>query len=173
MMLTRIVICLCLASPAAAQDSAEIAFVKGILAGLQPQSIAENVEYCGVIGFDDAGDLVSSPVSRGDESSCLVEDDGPVVVAIASFHTHAAFAPDYASEFPSVDDVEGDDAEGIDGYVATPGGRLWFIDTAEEIIISQICGVGCLPSDPDFTPGSDGNIAQSYSYNELVTVFEN
>jgi len=160
-------------STATAQPADEVAFVKTLLAELQPVSIAENVEYCGVIGFDRNGALVASPISRGDESSCLVQDDGRVDVAIASFHTHAAFAPDYASEFPSVDDVEGDDAEGIDGYVATPGGRLWFIDTAEDIIISQVCGVGCLPSDPDFIPGSDGEIATSYTYDELVSYFEN
>lgn len=161
------------ASPVLGQPADEVAFVKGLLAELQPPSFTENVEFCGIIGFDENGDLVASPISRGDESSCLVEDDGPVVVPVASFHTHAAFAPDYASEFPSVDDVEGDEAEGIDGYVATPGGRLWYIDTAEDIIISQICGVGCLPSDPNFLPGVDGKIEQSYTYDELVTFFEN
>lgn len=171
----RIAGCLFLAlcAPAAAQEADEVAFVKGLLVDLQPASFAENVEFCGIIGFDENGDLVASPISRGDEASCLVENDGPVVVPVASFHTHAAFAPDYASEFPSVDDVEGDEAEGIDGYVATPGGRLWYIDTAEDITISQICGVGCLPSDPDFLPGLDGEIAQSYTYDELVTYFEN
>jgi len=164
---------LALTGPVLAQDADEVAFVTEILSELQPPSFAENVEYCGVIGFDVDGDLVASPISRGDESSCLVEYDGPVEVAIASFHTHAAFSLDYSSEFPSVGDVEGDEAEGIDGYVATPGGRLWYIDTAEDIIISQICGVGCLPSDPNFVPGADGKIEQSYTYNELVTFFEN
>ena len=167
------VLIMAMASPAIAQDRDEIAFVTDLLRDLQPPSFAENVEFCGIIGFDAAGDLVASPISRGDEASCFVEDDGTVEVPVASFHTHAAFSEDYSSEFPSVDDVEGDEAEGIDGYVATPGGRLWYIDTAEDIVISQICGVGCLPSDPNFVPGADGEIAQSYTYDELVTFFEN
>lgn len=164
---------LTLGTPAVAQDMTELEMVKQVLSELQLVSIRENVEYCGVIGVTDAGSLATSPISRGDEGSCLVEDDGPVTTIFASFHTHGAFSLDYASEFPSVDDVEGDEAEGIDGYVATPGGRLWYIDTAEGIIISQICGVGCLPSDPAFIPGSDGEIAQSYNYDELVTALEN
>lgn len=173
MLRTTALLILISGSAVMAQDADEVSFVKGLLAELQPPSFAENVEFCGIIGFDADGDLVASPISRGDESSCLVEDDGTVEVAVASFHTHAAFAPDYSSEFPSVDDVEGDEAEGIDGYVATPGGRFWYIDTAEDITISQICGVGCLPSDPNFVPGVDGKIEQSYTYDELVTFFEN
>ena len=156
-------------APAVAQEADELAFVTRVLSELQPMSFAENREFCGVVGFDDKGRLAVSPVSRGDESSCLVEDDGPVEVVTASFHTHGAFSPDYFNEVPSNDDVEGDEAEGIDGYVATPGGRLWYIDT-EDLIISQICGIGCLPADPKFIPGSDGHIAESYTYDALVDV---
>ena len=58
--------------------------------------------------------------------------------------------------------MEGDEDEGIDGWVATPGGRLWYIDTTD-MVTFQICGIGCLPSDPD-----SGIIEQSYSYDDLV-----
>lgn len=160
-----------LACPAAAQDAEEWDLAAEVLSRLQATSIAENVEYCGVIGFDADGHLTTSPIFRGDESSCLVRADGDVVVATASFHTHGAYSPDYFNEVPSIEDVEGDEAEGIDGYVATPGGRLWYVDT-EDLVISQLCGVGCLPADPAFVPGADGNIASSYSYDELVDVLE-
>ena len=74
---------------------------------------------------------------------------------------------DYNSEVPSGADMEGDEAEGIDGWVGTPGGRLWYIDTTD-MITRQICGIGCIPSDPDFVRGDSGLIEQSYSYDELV-----
>ncbi len=63
--------------------------------------------------------------------------------------------------------MEGDEDEGIDGWVATPGGRLWYIDTTD-MVTFQICGIGCLPSDPEFIAGDGGIIEQSYSYDDLV-----
>lgn len=153
-------------------DTEEAAFVRSILSELQRASFAENREYCGVVGFDSEGELVSSPISRGDEGSCSVASDGDVVIATASFHTHGGFSEDFSSEVPSIDDLEGDEAEGIDGYVATPGGRFWFIDTAEEVIVaSQICGIGCLPSDPAFVPGLDGEIPVSMTYDEIAEFY--
>jgi hypothetical protein len=56
--------------------------------------------------------------------------------------------------------MEGDADEGIDGYVATPGGRLWYIDTVD-MVASQLCGIGCLPRDPKFVAGQNGEIALS------------
>lgn len=154
-------------------DTEEAAFVRAILSDLQAASFAENREYCGVVGFDSEGHLVSSPISRGDEGSCLVTDDGDVVIATASFHTHGGFSEAYSSEVPSVDDLEGDEAEGIDGYVATPGGRFWFIDTAEDVIVaSQLCSIGCLPSDPAFIPGRDGDIPPTMTYDEIVEFYD-
>lgn len=156
-----------LATPALAQDTAESALARAVLSQLQPLSFANNIEYCGYIGLDDDGQLIASAATPGDEGSCLSEDPVEIAVITASYHTHGAYSPDYDSEIPSGDDVEGDEAEGIDGYVATPGGRFWFIDTTD-LVISQICGIGCLPADPAFQPGDWGPIAQSYSYDQLI-----
>ncbi len=101
----------------------------------------------------------------------MSDDPTNIEVITASYHTHGAFSTSYYNEVPSVDDIEGDEAEGIDGWVATPGGRLWYIDT-EDMVLSQICGIGCLPKDPRFIKGDMGHIAQSYTYFELVDVFE-
>lgn len=155
-------------SPALAQDTAESALARAVLSQLQPLSIAENREYCGYLGLDDAGRLVASAATPGDESSCLADDPANITVITASYHTHAAYSPDYDSEIPSGDDVEGDEAEGIDGYVSTPGGRFWYIDTTDDVL-SQLCGIGCLPSDPAFVPGDFGPIAQSYTFQELIS----
>lgn len=157
---------------ASAQDSFERALVKQIFVQLNPVSIRENREYCGYIGFDAAGQLTFSQPTPGDESSCLADDPVGLEVIMASYHTHGAFSLDYFNEVPSGDDVEGDEAEGIDGWMATPGGRLWYVDSGE-LVISQVCGIGCLPMDPDFIAGADGLIAESYSYDQLVQLLEN
>lgn len=160
--------CLLLAPiPATAQSAAEDALIRQVFAQLQPISFRENVEYCGYVGLDDNGQLVASPATRGDEGSCLSDDPTNIAVITASYHTHGAYSPDYYNEVPSGDDMEGDEAEGIDGWVATPGGRLWYIDT-EDMIARQVCGIGCLTADPRFVAGDMGHIEQSYSYDELV-----
>ena len=155
--------------PAAAwaQSAEELALAKGIFAQLNPRSIADNVEYCGYIGRDSQGNLVFSQPTRGTNDSCLADDPTNIDVITMSYHTHAAFSTDYNSELPSGADMEGDEDEGIDGWVGTPGGRLWYIDTTD-MITRQICGIGCIPSDPNFIQGDSGIIEQSYSYNELV-----
>lgn len=152
---------------ATAQSIDEEALMRATFADLNPVSVQENVEYCGYIGFTADGELAVSPPTRGDESSCLSDEPDMLELIIASYHTHGGFSHDYSSELPSGTDMEGDEEEGIDGWVATPGGRLWYIDTTD-MITRQICGIGCLPSDPDFVAGASGLIAQSYSYDELV-----
>lgn len=163
----------CFAFPVLANDAPtdEVALVKEMFAKIQPLSIEGNVEYCGEIGFDADGVLKISEPAKGEEASCLPPVDQSIVVVTASYHTHGAYSPDYFNEVPSVTDIEADEEEGIDGYVATPGGRLWYVDTTD-MEVSQLCGLGCLFSDPDFIKGSDGIIEQSYVYDDLVTVFE-
>lgn len=150
-----------------AQSAEEEALVREIFAGLNPVSIAENIEYCGYVGFDVAGRLVASDPTPGDEASCLADDPVEIDLITASYHTHGAFSTDYANELPSGTDMEGDEAEGIDGWVATPGGRLWYIDTTD-MVTFQICGIGCLPADPEFIAGDFGPIAEDYFYEELI-----
>lgn len=160
-------------APAAAhsQGGDELALVKNLFAMLNPQSIRDGVEYCGYVGHDAAGKLVASPPRRGRVDSCLPEDPVDIEIVTASYHTHGGFSRDYFNEVPSGDDMEGDADEGIDGWLATPGGRLWYIDTVD-MVASQICGLGCLPSDPGFVAGDMGAIAQSYTYGDLVILME-
>lgn len=164
--------CLCAGPTAAdAQSADEIAFLKGLFTALQPISIDKNREYCGYVGFDAAGHFTASPAKRGSKDGCTPDDPTEIEVITASYHTHAAYVPGYASETPSVDDIEADEAEGIDGWVATPGGRLWYIDT-EDMDMFMVCDLGCLPADPAFDPADMGPVEDSYSYDELVTYFE-
>jgi uncharacterized protein Usg len=36
------------------------------------------------------------------------------------------------------------------------------------VVASQLCGVGCLTADPAYDPPDDPDIAQSYSYDDLI-----
>lgn len=63
-------------------------------------------------------------------------------------------------------DVEGDMSFGVNGWVATPGGRLWFID-GETGSTRQVCGRDCLPSDPNFFAEDYGPVAKEYTFEQL------
>lgn len=158
---------LCVPSLALAQVAEEQALMKQVLGGLQARSIAENREYCGYVGYDFDGALMATKARRGRKGSCRADAPDELETVLASYHTHGAYSSEYSSELPSGDDMEADEDEGIDGWVATPGGRLWFIDT-EDMVASIVCDVGCLPSDPTFQPGDLGVIAPSYGYDELI-----
>ena len=70
---------------AVAQDNAEVALVKATLNELQVVSIAQNVEYCGYIGFDAHDNLIVTPPTRGDEGSCLADDPDALEIITASY----------------------------------------------------------------------------------------
>ncbi len=118
---------------------------------IQPWSIQENVEYCGYIGYDKSGNLVATEPWRGGVDSCGTDILLPDFEAIASYHTHAAYSDDMDSEVPSVDDLKVDFEEGVNGYVATPGGRVWLILVNERLTV-QLCGPGCIYADPNYRP---------------------
>lgn len=140
--------------------------MKAVFAQLQGPSFQQNREYCGYLGRDASGNFAISKVVRGGRDECEPHWPGDLNV-IASFHTHAGFDVEAYSEVPSVTDIEADEAEGIDGWLATPGGRLWYIDT-QDMQVSQICGLGCLAQDPKFRQGVTGHVAQSYTYREML-----
>jgi hypothetical protein len=154
-------------APALAQDPAEMRAAREVLMQLQPRSFAENREYCGYVGLLPDGTVSVTEVTRGRRDSCLSRaDESRFVEIVASFHTHAGFDPEADSEVPSIEDIEGDMFEGVDGYVATPGGRLWYID-GQRGVATLICGLGCMGQDPNFVPGIAGPIANRYTLDDL------
>ncbi|MEM7724186.1 MAG: DUF4329 domain-containing protein [Pseudomonadota bacterium] len=155
------------AAPCFAQDPAELAAARAVLMQLQPMSFAENREFCGYIGQMPDGTYQATEVSRGREFSCLSRgSEDRFIDVTASFHTHAGFSTEADSEVPSTDDIRGDMDEGVNGYVATPGGRLWYIDGARGVA-TQVCGLGCMGQDPNFIEGDAGEIAQQYTLADL------
>lgn len=168
--LAILAVCVVPAVAAAQSNSqAEVALAKNVLDELQILSFAQDREYCGYLAYDEAGSLRATPPTRGLRDSCEADFPPDAWVPFASYHTHGAFDADVPAEFPSVSDLEADEAEGTDGYVATPGGRVWFVDS-NDMEVSQLCGIGCLRQDPKFISGLDGKIAQSYTYRQLLDI---
>ncbi|MEP2987388.1 MAG: DUF4329 domain-containing protein [Parasphingorhabdus sp.] len=148
------------------RTEAELAFAKSVLNDLQEISFEQDREYCGFIGLDEEGDYIATEAVRGEEDGCKPEEPDSNIAILASYHTHAAFSDGYDSERPSTIDLEVDVAEGIDGYVATPGGRFWYNDAALGET-RMICGSFCLIQDPRYEPFEDIPLETIYSLAEL------
>lgn len=150
------------------QSQAEIAYVTVLFNDIQPQSIAESREYCGVIGITDAGAFRATPPRRGRMASCRPPmPDWPDARIIASYHTHGSASLEYFAEVPSFSDMRTDIEANTDGYIATPGGRLWYVD-ARAREARQLCGVGCLISDPNHRDDPNLDVQQRYTLPELL-----
>ena len=151
----------------AAQSDVE-SFARERLGAMQARSFAEKVELCAIIYEDSEGDLGTSRILAGDEATCdLRYFDEPGMAPVASIHTHGAFNEDYDSELPSLLDLEGDIESGLDGYVATPGGRLWRVNWQEERA-ELVCREGCLAQDPAYRPCPGDPVAAAYSLRQLA-----
>lgn len=156
--------------PSTAQSAQETAFVMGLMESMNALSIRFNREVCGYVLRHANGAYSSTKASWGGQASCasLPVEDGFVVAS--SWHTHAAWDPAYDGEVPSIQDVEGDMRMGVNGWVGTPGGRLWFVE-GQTGTIRQICGRGCLPVDESFGDEDFGPVGESYTLDGLYARF--
>lgn len=146
-------------------------FAKEQLSAVQSRSFDENMELCGIIFESSEAELGMGRRTGGDEASCdLIYYDEPGMVPVASFHTHGGYSAQYDSEVPSVTDIESDMSSGIDGYVATPGGRFWHIDHKTGTA-RLVCGEGCLMQDPNYRVCAGDEIASSYTISSLKARF--
>ena len=166
---TSLVLACLFASPVVAQDAREMAAARKILEELQPLSIRENREYCGVLLRLPDGSLISSKAFRGRKARCTVKHIPTGAEVVASYHTHGAFLAGYDNEVPSILDLEVEVEWGIDGYVSTPGGRFWHVN-GRNGTIQMICGRGCMPSDSRYRDQSRsfGKIRADYDYEGLL-----
>jgi len=150
-------------------DAAFTARAVGFLDGLQGQSFAENREYCGYFGLDRAGAFVASGPEPGGEDWCEARRPAEFDI-VASYHTHGAHGVEYWAEVPSPEDVESDMAEGVFGYISTPGGRVWLVDWRAGTA-TQVCGATCVAQDPDYDPGEAGPVGPFYTRADLAARF--
>jgi hypothetical protein len=156
---------LAFSSAAAAEDlSAE--YLAEFFAPIQEKSIADQREYCGYFGYNDAGELIATEPVKGEEDSCQAEPSDEMVEVIASYHTHGAFHYEADAETPSSADLEADIAEETDGYVATPGGRIWMNDFETERA-TLLCDRNCTVSDPNYDSQAFPPVEGSYDLDGL------
>ncbi len=155
---------------APAQSAEETAFVRALMESMNALSVRFNREVCGFVLRDPDGSYSSTKASWGGPASCASEPLEAGVEVVSSWHTHAAWAEGYDGEVPSTQDVEGDMAFGVNGWVGTPGGRLWFVDGATGTV-RQSCGRDCLPVDPNFFPEEHGPVAEVYTLDALFARF--
>lgn len=149
------------------QTPAEVAFVSRLFNDIQGLSIAQDREYCGLLGVDETGAYVATEPRRGRTATCLPPDPAFAdFTVLASYHTHGSFNTEYLNEIPSFDDMRTDIEDGTDGYIATPGGRLWYVD-ARARIARQICGLNCLIPDPDHREDPDFPVRPTYTLDDL------
>ena len=142
-------------------------FARQQLDALQPRSFEDDVELCGIIYETSDRELgVSRPASGGMASCDIDVFDEPGMVPVASFHTHGRHSRLYDGEVPSLVDIQSDVASGIDGYVATPGGRFWHVDH-EKAEAQLVCGPGCLEHDPSYEPCTGDRIEARYTFETL------
>ena len=155
------------APPNAPSGPAVDAFARNFLDSIQAQSIRDRAEYCGYFFVDAAGRLQATPPIRGRLAACDMPAPQPGQGIFASYHTHGSYDFGYDNEVPSTIDLLSDFQFGIDGYVSTPGGRVWLVDYQTRST-SQVCGLRCVTSDSAFPAVEPGKpVQQSYTVESL------
>jgi len=135
----------------------------------QSLSFRNDREYCGYIAFDGNDRLRFTAPLQGTSDSCLTPEVPGDWELVASYHTHGSLAQsgsDESFELPSGDDLRGDLDEGIDGYLSTPGGRFWFIDTIDKHVF-MVGDVGYFSKDPKFVQDKDCGPWQDHTFKEI------
>lgn len=154
--------------PSATASQGEMdAFAKAFLDSIQADSIAERREFCGFFFRTETGELRATPPRRGTFAACSMPAPPRGSGVFASYHTHGAYGERYDNEVPSITDLQSDFQLGINGYVSTPGGRVWRVnlDTRDT---EQVCGLKCVTSDPGFVPRNESSVRDRYSILQLA-----
>lgn len=142
-------------------------FAIAFLDSIQGQSIGEQREFCGFFYRDDGGAVRATPPRRGTFATCSMPAPRPGFGVFASYHTHGAYGEEFDNEVPSVTDLESDFALGLNGYVSTPGGRVWRVNRDSRDTV-QLCGLGCVTSDPGFVPRNESGVFSRYNLLQLA-----
>lgn len=140
-------------------------FARGYLNTAQALSFRDGIEYCGFFFVDAAGAIASTEPSPGEAGSCRIGN--PPNGVVAGWHTHSAYDRDVIGEVPSPRDMAITFEIGLDGYVATPGGRLWRMNSRAQNA-EQVCSAGCLLTDPAFVEDPRFTVRNSYTLPSLL-----
>ena len=143
-------------------DAQAAQFARAFLNAIQPESVARRAELCGYFYVDAAGNIAATEPRIGTFAGCEMPIPRQSQNIFASYHTHSAFARGYDNEVPSAQDLMSDFEFHIDGYVSTPGGRVWHVDYSSQET-RQVCGLSCVYMDPGFRPVGEAQIRASYT----------
>jgi RHS repeat-associated protein len=89
---------------------------------INPASISQNREYGGYIYKNANGSYVATTPIMGSPAGLSL--GRPPAGTTADYHTHGAFDPRYNNEHFSKQDLKGNAAMGINGYLGTPAGAI-------------------------------------------------
>ena len=142
------------------------AFAMAQLNAFQEASFRNDREYCGLIGLNKDGILTATQARQGDVNGCRLKRKPWRFKTIATYHTHGAFNRRADTEVPSISDLKHDFKQRVNGYIATPGGRVWFNDSSQRIS-TLLCQQGCLQTDPNYFDCPTTTPRQSYTIDDL------
>ena len=108
--------------------STQHAAAQNVLNGINPTSVAQNVEYGGWVYRNPDNTFSATEPVKGsvDRVNIGSPTSVPSGYATASYHTHAAYDPKYDSENFSYLDITMNNNWGVDGYLGTPAGYYKF-----------------------------------------------
>jgi len=108
--------------------STQHAAAQNVLNGINPTSVAQNVEYGGWVYRNPDNTFSATEPVKGsvDRVNVGSPTSVPSGYATASYHTHAAYDPKYDSENFSYLDITMNNNWGVDGYLGTPAGYYKF-----------------------------------------------
>lgn len=142
-------------------------FAIAFLDSIQAASIAERREFCGYFFRDNTGRIQGTPPRAGTFASCNMPAPRQGSGVIGSYHTHGAYGPRFDNEVPSVTDIQSDVQLGLNGYVSTPGGRVWRVNHLTRDT-EQLCGLGCVTRDPGFVPRNESSVLARFTLMQLA-----
>ena len=142
-------------------------FAKSHLDSIQAASIAEQKEYCGYFYYSWLGQMRATAPRKGEFATCSMPVPPAYARAFANYHTHGAYGEDYDNEVPSLADMETVFDLRRDGYLTTPGGRFWRLNYNSRDAL-QLCGLGCVTSDPNFVRRNESRVRPRYSILQLA-----
>lgn len=101
---------------------------RNVLNGINPTSVAENLEYGGWVYRNSDNTFSATEPVKGTVDSVSIGSPSSVGAgtATATYHTHAGFDPRFDSENFSFADISLNNNWGVDGYLGTPGGLFKF-----------------------------------------------
>ena len=140
------------------------AFAIAHFAAIQGDTVAARREFCGYFRVNGSGTPQVADQVVGTLSTC--PRNRPPSNTYAAWHTHGAYDINYDTEVPSPQDMIGTFQSGIDGYLGTPGGRVWRIEAQSRTAV-LLC-TGCIPVDPGYKPSEVLPVRPTYNGRTLL-----